>query len=268
MSEQIDIKKHMELSFESSMLNWYPKIKDLDIPQPRTIILALSKEDILALWSLCEPEGEISTSLRGLIYEAASRIGNYPLFLRSDLGSGKHRWQHTCFVDIKENLFKNLAQLIQWHGEVDMIGMPFRALVFREYIDMDSKFKAFDGIPIAPERRYFIRNGEIEEHCAYWPKGSMIFRPREGYEKLENWEDLLEEMNKETPEEVELLSKYALMVADVIGDDYWSLDFCKSLTGKWILIDMARGEVSWNPKMDEEMAKGKSMFEEVLEDLV
>ena len=245
-----DLKKHYDLVVASSMLNWWPKIKGLDIPQPKTKIVGLSNEDRQSLWGLLDMK-ELPKALSSEILEVANSIG-YPLFMRSDQGSGKHQWNHTCFVKDRMHLFGQLTRLVEWH-ETLFPPMPFGAIIFREYIDMDSKFCAFEGLPISPERRYFINNGDIVDSTSYWPEDSIRFyKSTKEYEDLP-WRDLLEEMNKETPEEIELLTKYALEVARFFKD-YWSVDFCRSLNSKWYLIDMARGEVSWNPKKDKEAA--------------
>lgn len=31
-------------------------------------------------------------------------------------------------------------------------------------------------------------------------------------------------------------------------EGYWSVDFARLRDGRWVLIDMALGEVSWHPK--------------------
>jgi hypothetical protein len=36
------------------------------------------------------------------------------------------------------------------------------------------------------------------------------------------------------------------MIAEVL-DGYWSVDFACDTAGKWHMIDMARGEISWHP---------------------
>jgi hypothetical protein len=121
-------------------------------------------------------------------------------------------------------------------------GLPIEAIVVREYIPMDSKYTAFHGMPVSPERRYFIDNGKVVCHHAYWIKEAII-EP-----SATNWKELSDEMNKETPEEIELLTKYAELVGTVLPEGFWSVDFCKAKDGTWYLIDMAVGEESWHPK--------------------
>lgn len=94
-------------------------------------------------------------------------------------------------------------------------------------------------MPVASERRYFINKGQIQCHHPYWILDS-IHDP-----SVDNWRELLTELNEETPEEVKLLSKYALSVAEIL-EGYWSVDFALSNKGEWYLIDMAKGEDSFH----------------------
>jgi hypothetical protein len=94
---------------------------------------------------------------------------------------------------------------------------------------------------VNPERRYFIKDGEVLCHHPYWFKGS-IRNP-----SVENWEELSDEMNSEKEEEIKLLTSYSKIIADAVKG-FWSIDFCKARNGCWILIDMATGENSWHPE--------------------
>ena len=230
---------------ENSLLYWLPKIKKLGIPVPRTEILKLPFT--LGDWyKWCDGEDIGMAKYVPEIKKKALLIG-YPLFLRTDHLSGKHRWKDTCYVKKEEVLMNRVSRLVEESLTADIIGVPIHALVFREFIEMDSRFTAFYGeMPVNPERRYFIRNGQVLCRHPYWideavekgtPKGMLP----------DNWRELAKEMNKETEEEIELLTSYAEKVASIL-DGYWSVDFCKAKDGRWILIDCGLGYVSWHPK--------------------
>ena len=250
------MEKHYDLVIKSSMINWWSVIKHLDIPMPKTNIVGLTNNDRRSLYGLIENE-KLPDALKKELLDAANDIG-YPLFMRSDQGSGKHQWNDTCFVKDETNLINQLGKLIDWHGSL-FPPMPFGAIVFRSYIEMDSKFCAFEGLPIARERRYFIKDGKIDDHTPYWPEDAIRFyNSTKEYEDAP-WKEMLSELNKEAPEEIDLLSGYALEVAKHFKE-YWSVDFCKAKNGDWYLLDMARGEVSWNPKNDEKEKEKTSKF--------
>lgn len=220
---------------KNSMLYWYPKVKDLPIPQPKTIFIKVDPKFAFACI-----DGEKSYDFEKL-KEIANKI-DYPLFLRTDQMSGKHDWENTCFVKNEENLPINILGVVDATLGCDAIGRPVNAFFFREYIPMDSKYIAFWGkMPVNPERRYFVEDGKVLCHHPYWIKEAIV-KP-----DVKDWELLSEEMNVETEEEVRLLINYAKIVAKEFKE-FWSIDFCKAKDGRWILIDMAIGENSWHPK--------------------
>ena len=230
---------------QNSMLYWYPKIKDLSIPQPRTEIVEL-KASYWELLAILDGEGyeAIENQIEEL-EEACAKIG-IPAFMRTAYTSGKHDWTDTCYVIDASKIRRHIGMLVE---DSALKEIPIDAFVFREFIEMDSKFTAFSGaMPVNPERRYFIKDGKIQCRHQYWIKEAIAEDDEawaaHGMSKLpKNWIFLLYEMNIETDEEVALLSGYAEQVAEIM-EGYWSVDFCKAKDGRWILIDMATGERS------------------------
>lgn len=231
---------------QNSLLYWYPRIKDLPIPQPRTKIVDLdaSYSEILAV---VEGNPKAVESKMAKIELAMYEL-SIPFFLRTAYTAGKHDWLDTCYVTDFHNIRRHIAKLIE---DSAMKEIPVDALVFREYIEMDSQFTAFWGkMPVNPERRHFIRNGAIQCRHSYWIEEAIadFNEPYVAIRKSKlasNWRELLADMNVETDEEVELLTGYAEQVARVM-EGYWSVDFCKAKDGRWILIDMALGKASWH----------------------
>ena len=232
-SEQIELQTQKELTFQTNMQFWYTRIKHLPIPMPKTTII--SRQVTLSDLYDKQKFEVIFKEVEKIVKEYS-----YPFFIRTDLYSAKHNWDKTCFIVTKDQLRKNLFTLLEETLNVGIIGLPINAIVIRAYIEMFSSFKAFSGLPISAERRYFIEDGKVICHHPYWIKDSIL-RPSKP-----NWESLLEELNKEEEKEIVLLTGYAKEVSKQIRG-YWSVDFCKSKEGKWYLIDMARAELSWHP---------------------
>jgi hypothetical protein len=221
---------------KSSMLYWWPRIKGLPIPQPKTIIVPVSTETMAKTL-----DGDIEGML---VFEpqfraAAEELG-YPLFLRTDQMSGKHEYERTCFVPSPDELLRHIGALIEYNFIVDMFGPGPSAIVFREFITLAACFHAFEGLPIAPERRYFVRGGQVQCHHPYWP-ADAIRNPSTRF-----WKSRLNRMNEEFEEEIILLSGYAETVGACLPG-YWSVDFALAADGRWLLIDCAKGEESWHP---------------------
>lgn len=220
------------------MLYWYPKIKALAIPQPKTIIVKVDPE------TACKViDGEGFYAEAGKFMAAVKELG-IPVFIRTDHLSGKHSWKRTCFLNSRHylDLIRHIYRLTDETLGCDVIGKPVNAFIFREYIPMDSKYTAFWGeMPVSPERRYFVEDGQVLCHHAYWIE-EVIARP-----SVENWRELSREMNEQTRYEIELLKGYAAQVSAAV-QGFWSVDFCRARDGRWILIDMAMGEPSWHPE--------------------
>lgn len=223
------------------MLYWWPSVKNLHIPMPQTEIIEVPYDDLVGLL-----DGKrLSSQDEERVIEAGEKVG-YPLFLRTDMASAKHQWERTCFVPKVEELFKHIWALIDETLAAGMFGeLNPSALVFREWLMLDSAFTAFRGLPISRERRYFVRNNIVECHHPYWVEEAIAKSYPPPSEK--EWRQLLSIINQETPDEFGLLGPYAASVGKTLGG-YWSVDFALDQEGIWYLIDMAVGERSWHPE--------------------
>jgi len=225
-----------ETGNRSSMLYWWPRIKGLPIPQPKTVVVLV---DVHALSSFWDQDIEPLKPFIPQLEAAAAEIG-YPLFLRTDILSNKHDWENSCYVEQEQDLLDHIWNLVD--ANFSIFGPGPSALVFRQYISLASRFTAFSGkMPVAPERRYFVRDGTVQCHHGYWPADAIWGA------SVPNWEELLDEMNKITAIDREWLSVCAVAVSTVLRG-YWSVDFALATDRQWLLIDCAEGEKSYHWK--------------------
>lgn len=239
----------------NSLLYWYPKIQTLNIPLPTTEIVKV-KYDWEYFIGFVDGENNLEPYIEE-IREKANVIG-YPLFARTDELSAKHSWKNSCYVEREEDFLPHLCRITEESFMADILGLPINAIVLREYVPLDSTFTAFWGeLPIARERRYFVKDGEVLCHHPYWIEDAII-NP-----SIPDWKEALMKLNTETAKELILLSNLAQRVADEF-DGYWSVDFACSKEGTWYLIDMALGADSWHPQCDKipTMFKGKEEKQE------
>lgn len=231
----------------NSMTYWWPLLENAAVPMPETRLLEV--DGLMAWWGAyagaTEGEGPLPPGPPWL--SALTSLGEefgYPLFMRTDLASAKHGWRDTCHVASRERLMQNLFGLLDF-CENAMMGAPSpKAVVLRELLRPRAMFTAFHGgLPIGQERRYFVRDGQVECHHSYWPEAA-VRRP-----DTEEWRPLLAEANAEHTNEVTLLTSYAEELACVL-EGYWSLDFMHVVSGQWYFIDAALGECSWHPECE------------------
>jgi len=235
------------------MCYWWPRVKGVPVPKPKTVIVETGYSVLREML-----EGKpLPDNFRREILGATRQIG-YPLFVRTDHASGKFDWKNACFVESEEKLFGNIYNIVEFNELADLIGLQPEALVFRRYIPLEAGFKAFHGgMPVAKERRYFVRDGKVECHHPYWVEDAIgkwwcrakevaAVKPNKIELLPENWKEILAGLNRETPEEVKLLTSYAEKIGKAM-DGYWSVDFAKGKDGIWYFIDMAEGRKSWHP---------------------
>jgi hypothetical protein len=261
---------------KNSLCYWFPLLEKYQdrINYPQTIIYPL---DHLNPLDLIENQDAIKSFQTNDLpkIEMIFKILGFPLFLKTDEFSGKHSWEKTCFIPNKTSFLPNLARLIEESFCVDMCGLPLNALIFRKFIPLHSPFNFFHGnMPVARERRYFIKNGQIQCNHAYWDQ--LVFEDvfasedkmfesltkmgikhpyskKFSSEKRDQIRQWVREINTETPDEA-ILMEYCKTIIPSFPE-FWSVDFAYGKDRKWYLIDMALGDVSWHPKCIHENKK-------------
>jgi len=231
----------------NSMLKWWPTLKALAdsgvIKVPATLLFPLE----LDVWSLLDGKALIGwDDYVKLVKRGAEVISpDGPVFLRTGHTSDKHDWVDTCYVDDYSRIGQQMFRLIEFSACVGIIGLPVDCFVVREFLPLNAKFTAFNGMPIAREFRIFCRDGKVE-HCQfYWPK-KAILEP-----SVPDWEQRLDELSELEGLEQASLYAQACAVSKAIGG-YWSIDFTQHEDGSWYVTDMALGECSYDTRKDGE----------------
>jgi hypothetical protein len=213
---------------------WYPLLVGASIPTPRTEIVHTEVELNHLLDGITPPGfAAFIADLR----QAGDRVG-WPAFLRTGYGSGKHDYLTTCFVPGSAKLAAHVAALVEWSALADIVGLPVGTWAIRELLPIEAPFTAFRGLPIAKERRYWIADGQVIGHHSYWPAAAI-----EGASRPD-WQERLEQLNREDPAEVTELTALSARVAAVVPGA-WSVDWLWSPGRGWICIDLAWAERSF-----------------------
>ena len=95
---------------EESLCWWYPKVVNLNIPQPKTVILPFDNDELARVVFLGV---DYSYAFLHELFCCADQIG-YPLFLRTDITSFKQSWETSCFIKCEEFLLSNLNNLLKY----------------------------------------------------------------------------------------------------------------------------------------------------------
>jgi hypothetical protein len=291
----LTVAKWRALERESSMFYWFPRLVGdwqlgtqheiasfpwaetpikIGIPMPRTCLIPVAEALLHAIGNEEDVNFEttvlrVAGAIRDLKHLAGAAWAG--AFLRTDQASAKFQWRETCYLspedcENKDRIRQHIRELCIWNECAEMpLGLPMQGLVVREFVPLAARFKTdvWYDLPIAPERRYFIRHDkpdkfEVVCHHAYWIRESIL--AGQAAPDHPDWEQLLEAMNTESPAEVEQLSFYARQVAHLFRG-FWCVDFALAQDGRWTLIDMARGELAWHPETCPHAVKVKVIHE-------
>lgn len=232
---------------------WFPQISDIGIPVPETEIIQV-ENDLGLVAELVDLPDDIRSDYMWVGMEisriARQRFG-YPIFLRTGHLSAKHQWDKSCFVKSGADIRRAMFTLIETSQIAQICDpLPTDEWVVRRFIELETHFTAFEGMPVAKEFRVFIRPGEVVCRHPYWPIEALVDAPNiTSPDWRYKW---LNELTWLTKEDSDTINLYAQMVADTM-DGNWSVDFAKALDGKWYLIDMADAAQSYHEKECEHM---------------
>lgn len=232
----------LECIKQTDLRYWFPAVQRSGVPYPKTVLI----EDGVDFRDLISAlDGKQPKTLDGLIesvVEASNEVG-VPFFLRTAYLSGKHGWADTCYCRYPKGIGRNIIGLVEATALADQ---PLGCFVVREFLNLQSLFTAFNGMPVAREFRLFIRDGEVLHIQPYWPPQS-IRKP-----SVPDWRYHLGWLNELSAGDKAFLEARARRINSHI-EGFWSMDFAKDVKGDWYLIDMARGELSylWYPDRDE-----------------
>lgn len=227
----------------NSLFTWYPLVEGV-VPTPKTVMIPL-EGDFNSLDEALSGKKTKDPVMRKLIdsaIRAVDVVGGYPAFVKGDESAHKHSWLKSCHVTNKRYMESHIKNLMEFTFMVDI---GFDGVAVREFLHLDYKFHAFNGMPVAREFRFFIKDGAVQCYHPYWFPSCME-RP-----DCEDWLPKLRETQRIDESEVKLLSDYSVKISDAVKslgaeDNCWSLDYCIDRKGVWYLTDMAFGPDSYH----------------------
>ncbi len=203
---------------------------------------------------------------------AATNLGPYPHFLRTDQTSAKHDWKNSCYIESERDIPKHLKLFFE---RSEMEGAPVNFLAVRKLIPTEAIVTdAFRGkMSIAKEWRLFINDGQVVCDHPYWVRDAFIDRSDYGSdlsapallglkniqpgrdkderpdappkEKLTITDKQLKELQTLSRDESADVKRIASFIAQKF-DGWWSVDLLKGKDDKFWVIDMALGRTSYH----------------------
>ena len=159
---------------QNSMFYWWPLVKDLPVPQPRTVMVRHEGafKGRLSYDPIDGKPDEYFNEMLEKVKVAAAELG-YPVFIRSDGTSNKHDWKNSCYVESEDQLQGHICNILEFTAMV-MMGPSFMGIAVREFLELDWAFKSHYGeMPVAREFRMFVREGTLECWHPYWPPSAI-----------------------------------------------------------------------------------------------
>ena len=231
----------------NSSLYWLPRIEAAGLPSPATVIIRYNHAKAVAVL-----EGAASYQARRVvtgIRQAIDTITGLPAFIRTDLASAKHNGPNDYLLKgtSREEILTVFWRTVE-ATEMKLWLSPFqpRAVLVRQFLHLNTSFRAFGGHPIAREWRYFSQDALLVCRHFYWPEEAIKFW--ENLPPPQGWRKQLKALAQPPPP---ALDKLAARAAQALSPGAWSIDFAQDRQGKWWLIDCALAADSWHPDHQE-----------------
>jgi len=222
----------------NSIFYWWPLIKDVAVPKPRTVLIEYMGNTLEA----DSPEWrDFILSVR-----AVTDSFGYPVFIRGGSMSAKHDWKDSCYLADPKMLLGQAHNILMCHLMAMGLRVDFTGIAVRELLQLETAFTAFPGdMPISKEVRVFWKDGQYQCHHPYWPPSS-IWKA-----SIDDWYPILKELQTLQPWEIFIIKEKAALVAEALdagplGYGYWSMDFCKTVDGMWYFTDLGTGNESYH----------------------
>ncbi len=225
---------------------WFPRLQLAGVPVPRTTIVT-TQLPLLHLLDWNESPELPLAAYKAFLDEldsAARDLGEYPVFLRTGHGSGKHEWRYTCHLRAAGDLAAHVAALVEWSACADILGLPTSTWAVREFLRLRAPLTAFHGMPVAREFRCFIANGRLQCRHFYWPEQAIAYAALPPSRM--DWRAVLRRMSQLRTSEARQLDEIATAVGERFAGENWSVDIAQREDGSWVVIDMAEAERSWH----------------------
>lgn len=217
----------------NSALYWEPRVSS-KLPSPRTAYVPIDYHGIVEYLTTLKGNPPVDVAL---VKAEATKFG-FPFFLRTDVASAKHRGPRVYRVDDTRDLVGKILETVEDNELQFRVSAPHpKALMFREWLDLDVAFHAFEGTEIAREFRFFANAEQLLCKHPYWTEDT-IRNPDVG-----DWPNRVLALHRPPPVTLNGLARYAARLMETPGVA-WAVDFAQTKAGEWFVLDMATMEAA------------------------
>jgi hypothetical protein len=240
---------------------WFPKLQAASVPVPRTELVDAGDDWPKMLGCADDPKrfpdevrqaeaviGPLADAVRAV----ASKVGGYPVFLRTGHFSGKHDWSKTCFVPDADSVADHVRMIVHMSEMFGMFGeLPYRVWAVREMLPVDpiDTLPRYGDMPLVPEVRTFIRGGKVVCSHPYWPADAIYEGMNRGADDPPthgaNMESLAAAMATQSVGTDGWRPLAEKVAAAFAADGSWSADLLPTRNG-WYVTDMAEADRSFH----------------------
>lgn len=208
---------------------WYSRVKDLDIPQPKTFYVSIDK---LMIKKFAFLDYDFPENIKEEL-EAKLNIIGLPVFLKTNITSYKQDWLNSAFIDSYEKFFPNLKNLLRYSCLIRNQQFITNAIILREFLHLENYFYCYKGkFPIAKEWRFEINKNKYIDSKPYWSEDIIINA------SIPDWKVLLTKLNTLSDSDIFILQNYISIVSSLFKE-HLTVDFVKGINGNWYLTDVA-----------------------------
>jgi len=236
----LDVDFHDE---RISMLYWYPKIADLNVPVLETEFFSLNDSqstfeiqeggiDTKQLIETLEtiPVEEIKQTVEALPTEKAH--------IRSDWKSSMLIGGEGVTINAEEKVIHE--QVLHLIDSMVMTGFPHNSLVVREWVELEELTTSYNR-SINPEVRVIVDEGEVID--------SFVDVYEDDFDSSFSQDEIDTYLNKLTArleKNRNQIENWAKIIAEELDETGWSIDFIQDTNGNWHITDMALYGLYWS----------------------
>lgn len=154
------------------------------------------------------------------VFEAIKQFGDRPIIVKDFVKSEKHNWEDACYIP-KASDYAAVRRIVLKFIELRGAYLN-EGLVFREFLALEElAIHSISGMPLTLEFRFIFLNNKPIAALEYWDEGDY----GTALPDVEHFTEIARQVNSQ----------------------FFTMDVAKTVSGKWIIIELGDGQVAGLP---------------------